>query len=520
MGCTLALELLRNRIDFLMNCEYIDIRNIKVELSLILDFINSHPILRDAYNSIKQKKDESSSNYTIRKFQEVKKKLAVVLANTLINHCAFFEELKGNAELENILQAQIEIINIQLLPNIDKYELGDEVLLRLQRVLGSSSEIDSEPKNQYYQAVQALFKIGAEYFKNRVVSSNKCEFLQKIYDEFMKIYSKKKELPTERKAIGCPLVMDIIQLIYTLYLTYRCQWSLDLIKAEIQKVRDNCAPIGSSQADQVINTEYYLLQKVAELFFFEKTAGELNCLANSYFNIEPKYKSLKDMQFPRIIEKLEDMAEINSHFLISSSAENILKARREIISYLNKLFIALKETIELPKENLIILRKFKEKVQNFERFKYYRIATDKKEKNKEAVITMLLCSYLHDNNKKPFYNPERGYPNFAGRKIDVADRSFPDALILEVKIISANQKDRILRGFNQIYHYVDDCSERVGYYIIFNIWENKIIDIPINVPFDNGIIIYNLVIDITKTSVSTTILETINISESELKGSI
>ena len=277
-----------------------------------------------------------------------------------------------------------------------------------------------------------------------------------------------------------------------------CNWSTDGLKTE-------AAP-HSGEIDLIP-------QYLSELKMFSLTAGKFNIYHKEYFELLPKVTRIKEVRAYTAIDELETVIHHLQSFPTVFGAEKAKDSSKKIISNLQKLYLAIKEKILLPKESFSLLKRFQFRAQNYDRKRLYKIADETTQK--EHDLTMELCGYLYDHGKIPIYNPR------FGKSIpDVVDlNSISDPLIVEVKVIKTT-RGRVLKGFNQIYKYVTTLSQTIGYLIIFNIYEGKQIILPEKIPFENGIMIFNLVIDLTESAASGSTMDPIIFSEAELKGVI
>ncbi len=89
-------------------------------------------------------------------------------------------------------------------------------------------------------------------------------------------------------------------------------------------------------------------------------------------------------------------------------------------------------------------------------------ATEALIRDNEKELTRKLCIFLHDNNVTPISEAIFG-KNIPDVLIQSKDEWFP----IEVKVITQNQKNRVIKGFNQILTYIKTLTVSEGFYVIF-----------------------------------------------------
>jgi len=112
-----------------------------------------------------------------------------------------------------------------------------------------------------------------------------------------------------------------------------------------------------------------------------------------------------------------------------------------------------------------LLRRYKHKVEWFNREMLYRLATDDTQHG-EKKLAYHLYEYLHDQGIDSFIEPSS-----ASGKPDVIGGG-EEPLIADTKIFapsSGKGTSYIIKGFHQVYLYTLDFNEPVGFVIIYNL---------------------------------------------------
>jgi hypothetical protein len=129
--------------------------------------------------------------------------------------------------------------------------------------------------------------------------------------------------------------------------------------------------------------------------------------------------------------------------------------------------------------------------------------------DKEKQLTRRLCTFLHDNNVVPISEAIFGN-NIPDVLISSKDEWFP----IEVKVITKSQKDRILKGFNQILTYIKTLTASEGFYVIFCKGDFTL-QIPSIISTDSYRI-HIVTVQLSKTSPSKTKPKIVNVKEIDL----
>jgi hypothetical protein len=115
---------------------------------------------------------------------------------------------------------------------------------------------------------------------------------------------------------------------------------------------------------------------------------------------------------------------------------------------------------------LVLLKRYKHKCEWFVRDQLFRLWEGQTEKG-EKVLAKHFYEYLYDQGID--FHIE---PSSASGEIDLlGDQVGDDRLVADAKIFNPDKgrgKAYLAKGFNQIYKYLLDYNESVGYLVIFN----------------------------------------------------
>jgi len=124
---------------------------------------------------------------------------------------------------------------------------------------------------------------------------------------------------------------------------------------------------------------------------------------------------------------------------------------------------------------LVLLEKYKRRVEWFTKnqlLSKYEQVTNRKY---EQVFEDDLRLFLFDNGiEYPFSTPK----STSGRTDIVGNINANDPLIVEIKFLDKQKKygkERISSGFSQIVDYTNDFNKNIGYFVIYNLNEAKIV---------------------------------------------
>jgi hypothetical protein len=191
--------------------------------------------------------------------------------------------------------------------------------------------------------------------------------------------------------------------------------------------------------------------------------------------------------------------------------------------FLDPLYEYVDEQIDDQRAILALLKRYKHKCEWFQREKLFALWQENSQRG-EKVLALHLYEYLHDQGLQFLIEPRS-----ASGEVDlIEDQQGTDRLIAEAKIFhpeNGRGRSYIVKGFNQIYRYLQDYNEPFGYMIIFNTSDKNlrfaIANQEQSIPFmeHNGKVIFLLAIDIFphKTSASQRgALETVEITADDL----
>lgn len=497
LSTEIILELLREKINFL---DLVEPGRIDVELLNIMEFIKFQPKLNRAYNLILEEEREFKKLY-----EEIKKEILEKICELLICEKEIIHSLKNTGKIDK----EIDNIQLWLIPSLIVNEFSEDFIEEIKKILKAETFNLIYIARDYIPIIENIRDIISIYFESSLQNEDKCEELKNYYNKYLDIKQELNELILDKEKQTC------LNLLIKQFESKIAYWYDE----------NECPrPIELKKITGIQSLFHILSLHLADIYVYLKTKGLLHESKVRYLELLGKMGRYKESNITYSIDKIEEMiasidfrtSEKGSFFSITSQEKS------EIIKNIKRLELALRERIILPEANLEILEQFRFKAQNYDRKRFYNIIQKEQNlRNKEAKLTMNLCNYLHDLGYMPIYNPKLGYEGFSTSIPDVIDiKTLKYTIIIEVKVILGDKRKRILRGFNQIYHYVTNLSEYKGYYLIFNGWDGEKIILPNKITFENGITIYIMVIDITNIPPSMQEFKEYNISEEELRGSI
>lgn len=116
---------------------------------------------------------------------------------------------------------------------------------------------------------------------------------------------------------------------------------------------------------------------------------------------------------------------------------------------------------------LALLRRYKQKVEWFEREQLVKQWSDNSERG-EKVLAMHLYEFLFDQGVELYIEPQSA----SGRADMISSQAGEERLLADAKVFEAEggrSKSYISKGLGQIYSYAVDFNEPVGYLVVFNV---------------------------------------------------
>lgn len=134
--------------------------------------------------------------------------------------------------------------------------------------------------------------------------------------------------------------------------------------------------------------------------------------------------------------------------------------------FIEPLYIYLDEALDDGRAMLALLRRYKHKCEWFARDQLFRLWTEDTQRGEKAIAKHFY-EYLHDQGID--FHIE---PSSASGEIDLlGDQVGDDRLAADAKVFNPSKnkgKAYLAEGLNQIYQYLLDYNEPVGYLVIFN----------------------------------------------------
>jgi hypothetical protein len=305
---------------------------------------------------------------------------------------------------------------------------------------------------------------------------------------------------------------------------------LKLIKDKINYYYS--AIVNSDQTSRNLKTGHFLewCKKEPEISFVIETKIEV-IIKNKKWRDEDIMKILKEINsfdeeeyISLSFLVLENEAKSNSGldfalimamnvFRITDNYEASKKFNEFLSSFCNFLLLNIKETNLV----LFLLYRYKAKIEWFKRDELYALYCGNTQIG-ENLLDKNLRGFLFDQGiDYPFSTPQSA----SGRPDVIYGLDTENPLILEIKVFYGDI-DRIKRGINQIYRYLQDYNQNIGYLFIFNVGTNIIVFQPVTeVPPSINIgdkVIYFVVADINPVFESPSIgkIEQLSINKNDL----
>jgi hypothetical protein len=188
---------------------------------------------------------------------------------------------------------------------------------------------------------------------------------------------------------------------------------------------------------------------------------EFRHAAFSYFLIRECYRTTD----PTIEIKIIDI-------YIKHATDQHDKKDRFFSIFLEPLYIYLDEALDDERAMLVLLKRYKHKCEWFVREQLFSLWEKQTEKG-EKVLAKHLYEYLFDQGIDFHIEPAS-----ASGEIDLlGDQVGDDRLVADAKIFNPDKgrgKAYLAKGFNQIYKYLLDYNESMGYLVVFNTSEKDL----------------------------------------------
>lgn len=139
--------------------------------------------------------------------------------------------------------------------------------------------------------------------------------------------------------------------------------------------------------------------------------------------------------------------------------------------FIEPLFDYVDEALDDQRVLLGVLQKFKFRVENFcrnELLEGYKSNTSKGEK----ILAYELYKYLHDQGVEFFLETESVSGDL---DLLVRQKDAPVKILADAKIFKGDNKSYIVKGYSQLHQYLCDYNESIGYLVIFNISDKKLV---------------------------------------------
>lgn len=162
---------------------------------------------------------------------------------------------------------------------------------------------------------------------------------------------------------------------------------------------------------------------------------------------------------------LDDQAVMNSSITPYASRNEFKQ------TFLLRLHEYIDERLSDERVTLTLLTRYKHKCEWFQKKKLFHLWNDNKSKG-EKNLALHLYEYLHDQGSDFIIEPSS-----ASGEVDlIVDQRSEERLVADAKIFdgSSRGKSYISKGFRQIYQYLLDYNQSIGYLIIYKVCEQDL----------------------------------------------
>ncbi len=160
----------------------------------------------------------------------------------------------------------------------------------------------------------------------------------------------------------------------------------------------------------------------------------------------------------------DDSIEVKIGGRHSAGGGHEAQAQHFVSLFVEPLCCYLEEHLDDARSLLAVLRRFKHKCEWFRRDELYALWAGDRRRG-EKLLNMRLYEYLHDQGIDFSIEPSSA----SGEADLVSAQVGEERLVVESKVFSdpSQDRNRVRRGFGQLYYYTVDYNEPFGYLVIF-----------------------------------------------------
>ena len=157
---TETLQLLKERINLLSGS---DNAKVEAEAFLILQFMQSQPLLKEAYQSIKRDKDNFQIDPLTERLNEIESQQVSMFCDIIIHMKDMILALQDDKRIKQLCGE----IHSALSPLFDRFRVANEVVGQIKGILGPSSGILSTLQASIRRIYSSLIELEAIHFKHQ-----------------------------------------------------------------------------------------------------------------------------------------------------------------------------------------------------------------------------------------------------------------------------------------------------------------------------------------------------------------
>jgi len=325
------INILNARINLLEN---IEARNIRAEALLILQYIQSHNILRDAYESIREGEEITPEIPLIHEFNQLEHELIQYICQTIVAMRGIISDLRNTDQIDETLMD----IKLVIYRDLERYALDPQITQDLTEILGPPLT-GAEATFDYRRVVWEIKEILKMRIQMACENENACIYLQNLHNFYFQIKGgiNLDALSEDQLIVFEEFDRNITGSLLYLYEFFRCDWTLGQLDLQTER-------IGA--------TVEWLLCQMAELFTFTFTAGMIEVKYRDYIERKPAIDAIEEADVRSSIGRLD----YKTHFMNIPDVRIVFSTSRlreeeqekqEIITDLKKISLAIQEKLLL-----------------------------------------------------------------------------------------------------------------------------------------------------------------------------